>query len=282
LKGLEPDFDLVIPVTSEWARFIASIDPIELPENLIFQGDNFEKLDNKEIFCAALGELSIRTPAILNKLETISNTKVVVKPVFGASSKGVMYFESSKSNWKELKNFRNSTTHVIQEFINGFGAGVSGFCINGRSYSVYCHKRLMEWPMRGGSSTYRESFQNQELELAFSKVAKQFKWTGFLMLEAKIDRDGRPWIIEANPRIWGSFRQSVENTSILSELIKIEYCDSMRHENRTFHNPLGYLSAIINLFIRPGTSLKFILDVKKKPDVSLFLDPKGWLSQFGR
>jgi hypothetical protein len=140
----------------------------------------------------------------------------------------------------------------------------------------------MEWPMRGGSSTYRESFQNQELELAFSKVAKQFKWTGFLMLEAKIDRDGRPWIIEANPRIWGSFRQSVENTSILSELIKIEYCDSMRHENRTFHNPLGYLSAIINLFIRPGTSLKFILDVKKKPDVSLFLDPKGWLSQFGR
>ena len=282
LMKLKSGVDLVIPVTSEWARFVNSIDENLLPKNLIFQGTNFERLDNKVLFCATLESLSIRTPAILNSLQTLPTKRVVVKPVFGSSSKGVMYFDPSEKKWRDLENYKNSSTHLIQEFIEGFGAGVSGFCINGKSFSVYSHKRLLEWPIKGGSSSYRESFQSRELEVAFSIVARHFNWTGFLMLEAKIDRDGNPWIIEANPRIWGSFRQSIENTQILDEFISNEHCDLSISQKRTFHSPLGYLSTALGFFHQPLKSLRFILDTKKIPDISLFRDPRGWFSQFGR
>ncbi len=282
LMALKPGIDVVIPVTSEWARFLCTVSRELIPEKILFQGDSFEELDNKEFFCSTLMELSIRTPMIFKALEDLPNKKLVAKPVIGASSKGVIYFEPSRNTSTELHNLRNLSGYIIQDFIDGFGAGVSGFCISGESYSIYCHKRLMEWPIKGGSSTYRESFQSEELETAFATVARHFNWTGFLMLEAKIDRDGNPWIIEANPRIWGSLRQSTENTDILREFVLQRHLNSKCGSRRTFQSPLAYVSAMVGIFCRPIDSIKFAKDARKMADVSFFRDPKGWMSQFGR
>ena len=99
---------------------------------------------------------------------------------------------------------------IIQEYIPGETYGVEILSCRGEVKAIFMHKRLAEYPITGGASTFRESVYLKELVDIGQAVSYTFKWHGLAMIEVKIDkRDGTPKIIEINGRPWGSLPLAV-------------------------------------------------------------------------
>jgi predicted ATP-grasp superfamily ATP-dependent carboligase len=74
----------------------------------------------------------------------------------------------------------------------------------------FAYRRLREYPVRGGPSTLRESVWDPELRESAERLLAALGWTGVAMVEYKVDpRDGRPKLLEVNPRFWGSLHHAV-------------------------------------------------------------------------
>lgn len=95
---------------------------------------------------------------------------------------------------------------VAQEYIPGFGAGVSLVMDNlSRPVSVICHERVLEYPVSGGPSALCRSFYDQTLVDQAVSLLKHFAFTGVAMVEFKGDYEKGFSLLEINPRIWGAF-----------------------------------------------------------------------------
>ena len=101
---------------------------------------------------------------------------------------------------------------VVQEKISGFGVGVSLLMIDGRAVSAICHRRIREYPSSGGPSACCESFFDETLIRKSETLLAAMHFCGIAMVEYKVKAspDGNiyaenAYILEVNPRIWGSF-----------------------------------------------------------------------------
>ena len=74
----------------------------------------------------------------------------------------------------------------------------------------FAYRRLREYPIAGGPSTLRESIWNPELQETAESLLSLLGWVGVAMVEFKVDpRDGRPKLLEVNPRFWGSLHHAI-------------------------------------------------------------------------
>ena len=99
---------------------------------------------------------------------------------------------------------------LLQRRIEGAGVGV--FLLPGPGGStVFAHRRLREKPPTGGVSTLRESIEpDPDLVSRASALLEGLGWGGLAMVECKVDREGRPWLMEVNARFWGSLQLAVD------------------------------------------------------------------------
>lgn len=184
----------------------------EFKDILSYWGDeeSFKKLNDKFTLYNIAQSLGVKTPASYT-WDDVPDLKVVVKPRNLSSSKGVKYI-SNKKEFLSLKNeTQNRSDYVIQEYIEGKGIGYSCFCRNGDIIIGYGHKRLAEYPVTGGSSVYRETYNDDRLKQTAAKLISAVKWSGFAMIEFKLSDDNEIYLIEVNPRIWGSINQGLQN-----------------------------------------------------------------------
>ncbi|MHC4738614.1 MAG: carboxylate--amine ligase [Planctomycetota bacterium] len=148
----------------------------------------------------------------LNEVETAGleiGFPLVIKPTQSCGSRGIAYVYTKK---ELIKNYiRIHAEHplpLIQEFIPPGGNAYGVFLLfdrNSETKAVFVHKRLREFPVKGGPSTLRESVHKPELVDRSLKLLKALKWYGVAMVEYKEDpRDGKCKIMEINPRFWGS------------------------------------------------------------------------------
>ena len=94
---------------------------------------------------------------------------------------------------------------LIQEYIPGEGYGVELLRYNGEIQTTFMHKRLREYPITGGASTYRKSVYEKKLLEPAITLLDDLAWEGVAMVEFRLDkRDGLPKLIEINGRFWGS------------------------------------------------------------------------------
>jgi len=134
---------------------------------------------------------------------------LVIKPRQSCGSRGVSYV-SKKDQMVENYNriHHDYPFPMIQEFIPPGGNAYGVFLLFNRSCqprALFAHKRLREFPVKGGPSTLRESVHVPELVDASIKLLKALNWYGVAMVEFKEDpRDGICKIMEINPRFWGS------------------------------------------------------------------------------
>lgn len=76
--------------------------------------------------------------------------------------------------------------------------------------ATFAYRRLREYPVAGGPSTLRESIWDPGLCESAERLLAALGWTGVAMVEYKVDpRDGRPKLLEINPRFWGSLHHAV-------------------------------------------------------------------------
>lgn len=99
---------------------------------------------------------------------------------------------------------------LIQEYIPGEGYGVEVLLNHGEPRALFMHRRLREYPITGGASTFRESIYDEKLRDISLKLLKGLQWHGVAMVEFKVDeRDKVPKLMEINGRFWGSLALSV-------------------------------------------------------------------------
>jgi len=235
--------------------------------------------DKNRLYELARG-LNINVPKRYNNIEE-AQVKCVIKPVNQASAKGVRYFFDQEKLDKAKSDLELRKDIIIQEYIHGEGIGYSVFAKNGKIITGFGHKRLAEYPISGGSSVYRESYENEEIRSISEKILLATKWSGFAMFEFKLTPDNEIYLIEVNPRIWGSINQGLQNGINYFEGIlgKASFVANPDKENiKTYLSPLIYLSLLKylqQLNFRP--LLIFIGDAfHNRADVNIFSDFKGW------
>lgn len=146
-------------------------------------------------------------------LEQVKEYPVILKPRFSSGSRGIVLCK----NFQELKEgFQKQSREygplLIQEFI-AQGQDVGYYALFGKNSQPVAwtiQKRLRSYPISGGPSTFRETINHPEIKELGEKILRYLNWQGVAMVEFKIDqRDGKPKLMEVNPRFWGSLALSV-------------------------------------------------------------------------
>ncbi|MBQ4316406.1 MAG: ATP-grasp domain-containing protein [Oscillospiraceae bacterium] len=94
---------------------------------------------------------------------------------------------------------------LVQQYITGDGYGVSAvFGKNHEPLEIFCHHRLREYPASGGPSCFCESADLPELADFAIKLLRALNWVGVAMVEFKGTPETGFYLMEINPRFWGS------------------------------------------------------------------------------
>ena len=146
--------------------------------------------------------------AISEKLSEFS-FPVVLKYV-NVGETGVKYCNSLEEVVDILSEYKEGSLQspVIQEYITGYGVGYYGLYKNGECIYDYTHRRLHEYPITGGSSTFAVSTDNIKLKKIGRKILSSLEWNGVAMVEFKETEKGELVLIEINPKFWGSYALS--------------------------------------------------------------------------
>jgi predicted ATP-grasp superfamily ATP-dependent carboligase len=101
---------------------------------------------------------------------------------------------------------------LLQERIDGPGAGVFICCDDQGVIASFAHKRIREKPPSGGVSVLSESVTPDAVALHHaSRLLAALKWHGVAMVEFKRDlRDDTLKLLEINGRFWGSLQLAID------------------------------------------------------------------------
>lgn len=92
------------------------------------------------------------------------------------------------------------------EYVEGPAYGVSAVLDeNSDPLAVFSHKRVREYPVSGGPASCAESIWDPELIRSALTLLKALKLRGFAMVEFKGYLSEKPYLIEVNPRVWGTY-----------------------------------------------------------------------------
>lgn len=121
------------------------------------------------------------------------------------------------NNIADAKNILDSdwafSTHpfMLQQCVEGEGAGVFAIYDQGKPLALFAHRRLREKPPSGGVSVLSESAPiDPVLAAPAQKLLDHVHWHGVAMVEFKVAPDGTPYLMEINTRFWGSLQLAVD------------------------------------------------------------------------
>jgi predicted ATP-grasp superfamily ATP-dependent carboligase len=276
----ELNVDVFFPIHSDFiGEILKKKDRFGCSLNYLGDYDDYLKLHIKNELQLIARRLSLDIPIEFNGFKE-AVVPFVIKPPDKSSSKGIVYIDTIEDKLKFQKHeYKN---YIFQEYIYGVGCGYSVYAENGIIKVGYGHIRLAEYPIRGGSSVYRESYVNNTMKLYAKTLLEKVKWTGFAMFEFKLTTTGRLVLIEVNPRIWGSINQGLQNgINYFESVISIPPKKmQIKTEVKTYLTPQIFLSLF--LYLLNGNFNKTILFLrnrsKNKPDISFTEDIKGWCS----
>ncbi|WP_406661216.1 ATP-grasp domain-containing protein [Methanolobus sp. ZRKC3] len=227
LKNVKKNnYEALIPVNSEETYLIAKYKHKFTPylKVPLHDYDSIMRANDKGELLKIAEDIDIPIPKTynLNNMSEIKqvaeklNYPAVIKLKNTKSSIGLSYVHSKEefiSKYVEtVSNFHLSASNlpIVQEYIPGDGYGVSALFNCGDPRAIFTHKRLREYPSSGGPSTCRISTEHKEMEKIAVKILKYLNWHGVAMVEFKLDsRTNKPYVIEINPRFWGSVNQAV-------------------------------------------------------------------------
>ena len=185
VKVISPPRDVLEFATNKYKvlKFAKKIG-VKVPNTEIVTSDDLNIKDlNYPIFAKTLKEVNV--------LPGPGNRYIVVK---------------DKSDLQRFKEFVKRHKRVmVQEHIEGFGCGIGGLFYNGKPVAVGGHRRIREAFKTGGPSTFAMSYINKKALKYALKLMKELRYSGFGMVEFKVTKTGEPYLMELNPRIWGTF-----------------------------------------------------------------------------
>lgn len=168
---------------------------------------------------------------------------------------------------------------VIEPFVAGDSYGFEGYVRNGVFRHFTGHRRLLEFPLKGGSSVLRELASKDsinQMHQICSSVVQKLRVTGFIMFEFKRTPQGVFILLECNPRIWGSINQALlSEPNLFNDLFgSIQYRKREANNIHTDNWPLSWFIFLLSLFKRTFKQnlILFSVLLRSKHDVSFKLD----------
>ena len=161
---------------------------------------------------------------------------------------------------------------IIQEYIQGQGFGFFALYDRKRELKAnFAHKRIREYPVSGGPSSCCESLYDATLYKIGRRLLESLEWTGLAMVEFKFDEIRKQYfIIEVNPRYWGSLPLAVYsgvNFPVLHTLsaLDIDYDPVINYrlgiKTRFFDRDIKAIMANIRLEKNLGKKIKYFLEI---------------------
>lgn len=147
---------------------------------------------------------------------------VVVKSPLG---QGTVRYARNVHELQRIVDGGGAASLIAQRYIDGDGHGFYGLADHGRLQAYFMHRRLHEVPPTGGASAMAMSYRDPALAELGERFFSATRWHGVAMVEFKRNhRDGRYYLIEVNPKFWGSLDLSiaagVDFPYLLYELIR--------------------------------------------------------------
>ena len=138
-----------------------------------------------------------------------THSKVIVDGALRTLAVAVVKNESERQ--EQLRRWLPVTAVQQQEYVQGRGVGIEFLFNRGRKVWHFAHERVHEYPLTGGASSYRRSIDPPTAMLYDAeKLLAALNWHGVAMVEFKMDAKGHYWLMEINPRLWGSLALSID------------------------------------------------------------------------
>jgi len=219
------NYTLIVPATEASLLGLRQLDENDpLRHKAVIPGD--EALDvalDKEKTWRLAYQLGIPTPAktLLSTLGDVGNAQtfpLVLKPtrskviVNGAlRTLAVAVVKNETELQEQLRQWIPVTPVQQQEYVSGNGIGVEFLFNRGKKIWYFAHERAHEYPLTGGASSYRRSIDPPQAMLHDAeKLLTALDWHGVAMVEFKMNASGQYWLMEINPRLWGSLALSID------------------------------------------------------------------------
>lgn len=225
LKELKRDrYDCLFPMEEETLLLIAR-HRSEISKHTYLLIPELEKIESVRDKARLIRFAESRGVPVPKTYETLSEFSLrgeeetsgfVIKPRISSGSFGIVYIGRGEDLVTAYQKVHSRYPYpLIQEYIPDGGGtfGLSAlFDEASRVKAAFVHRKLRMYPVRGGPSTLREGVAHPEImELGLS-LLRALNWVGVAMAEFKVDpRDGRPKLMEINPRFWGSLQLAIHS-----------------------------------------------------------------------
>jgi predicted ATP-grasp superfamily ATP-dependent carboligase len=175
---------------------------------------------NKDRWLPIAQRLNIPVPRTVSAVEMRNGNPctlcfpVLVKPNQGGGAWGIVQADSPK----ELEGILGQDTHVnrpwerffVQEKIAGSVYCVAMVMNHGELKGHVVYRQLRDYPFSGGQATLRVSVDHHEAVAHFERLLRELRWHGVCQADFLVDeKTGIPYLIDINPRFWGSLIQGV-------------------------------------------------------------------------
>jgi protein-tyrosine-phosphatase/predicted ATP-grasp superfamily ATP-dependent carboligase len=169
----------------------------------------------RELGVPAPGSVLISSLAEIGQVEQFpvvlkpTHSKVMVGGELRTLAVAVVKIEAERQ--EQLRRWLPLTPVQQQQYVSGRGVGAEFLFDHGKRIWYFAHERVHEYPLSGGASSYRRSIAPPaNLLRDAEKLLTALKWHGVAMVEFKMDGNGQYWLMEINPRLWGSLALSID------------------------------------------------------------------------
>jgi protein-tyrosine-phosphatase/predicted ATP-grasp superfamily ATP-dependent carboligase len=219
------NYALIVPATEASLLALRQLDendPLRL-KSVIPANAALETALDKEKTWQLAHELGIPAPASVlissvAEIGTVHQFPVVLKPTHSKvtiagelQTLAVAMVKNEAERQEQLRRWLPFTPVQQQQYVFGRGVGAEFLFDRGKKVWHFTHERVHEYPLTGGASSYRRSIAPPANMLRDAeKLLTALNWHGVAMVEFKMDSQGRYWLMEINPRFWGSLALSID------------------------------------------------------------------------
>ena len=196
---------------------IESITKVCLPSKQSFEVAT-SKIDTTQL-AESIGVLVPKTKVITDIKELASVTglrfPVVIKSQKEIGGRMVEYANNEQELVSKFTflvsefNLSPDNYPIIQEYIKGEGVGFFAYYENGKLLNYFMHERIREFPVSGGRSVCAKSFYDEQLLYNGKKLLDALNWNGSAMVEFKRTANNDYYLLEINPKLWGSLELAI-------------------------------------------------------------------------
>jgi predicted ATP-grasp superfamily ATP-dependent carboligase len=139
---------------------------------------------------------------------------VLIKPKQGGGSWGIREVHAAQDLEALLTqdNYEGKDWErfFAQEKVRGTTHCVAMLFNHGQMKAKVAYRQLRDYPVKGGQATLRVSMRHEQAEEYFQTLLESFRWHGPCQADFMVDQDtGVPYLIDINPRLWGSLTQAI-------------------------------------------------------------------------